>query len=150
MESANAMKTVLMAQYAMATRFEIVLHGANEVYLRSVRRRSFAKSCAWSSNSVSTVPTATSLRSTHLRPTNLCASNRAFLPSSKGRTALKATGGAFDITVAPLMRVWGFVGGEGKCRRGRNRESAGNRRNAARSSKRSRLYRALRPGRGSD
>src|SRR5688572_1152193 len=39
---------------------------------------------------------------------------RLFRLLQRARELWEATGGAFDITVAPLLRCWGFVGGTGR------------------------------------
>src|SRR5581483_1018628 len=109
------MHTVTLARQAMATRFEIALHGDDEVRLRAAGEMAL--------NEVERLEAQLSL----YRPS----SEIARLNARGAREAVKVspsvfrllqqaqalsceTGGAFDITVAPLVRCWGFMGGSGK------------------------------------
>ncbi|MDB6020032.1 MAG: FAD:protein transferase [Pedosphaera sp.] len=108
------MQTVAVARNAMATRFEIVLHGEDPVALRAAGEEAL--------NEIDRVESQLSL----YRPT----SEIAQLNARATRTAVRVTptlfcllqhvqqlnqqtDGAFDITIAPLVRCWGFMGGNG-------------------------------------
>src|SRR5437899_9271267 len=107
------MPTVTLARHAMATRFELVLHGENPVTLRAAAEEALAE--------VARLDDQLSL----YRP----GSEVAQLNARAGREAVRVTpelfallkqahrlnsetGGAFDITVGPLVRCWGFMGGQ--------------------------------------
>lgn len=99
----------------MATRFEIVLHGDNAPALRAAGEEALRL--------VQELEARLSL----FRPT----SEIAHLNARAAREPVRVTpevfallqqaqklhaesGGAFDITVAPLVRCWGFMGGDGR------------------------------------
>lgn len=99
----------------MATRFEIVLHGANPVSLRAAGEEVL--------DEVDRIEALLSL----YRPTSEIAAVNAravrepvrvspevFRLLERARELSAATGGAFDITIAPLVRCWGFMGGTGR------------------------------------
>jgi FAD:protein FMN transferase len=106
---------VTLARQAMATRFELVLHGEDAVRLRAAGEEALAE--------VDRLEAQLSLfrSSSEVAHLNACAAREpvrvtpelfALLERAKKLTA--ETGGAFDITVAPLMRLWGFIGGSGR------------------------------------
>lgn len=110
----NAHFTVAVARHAMATRFEIILHGANETSLRAAGEEAL--------NEISLLEDRFSLyRPTseiahlnaraHLEPVRV--SPELFRLLQHAQQLHRATGGAFDITIGPLMRCWGFMGGSG-------------------------------------
>ena len=99
----------------MATRFEIVLHGDNPVALRAAGEEALAE--------IERVEAQLSL----YRPTSEIARLNAraaqesvrvtpslFRLLQHARLLHEETGGAFDITIAPLVRCWGFMGGTGQ------------------------------------
>ncbi len=109
------MQTVAVARNAMATRFEIVLHGDNPVGLRAAGEEALTE--------IERVEDQLSL----YRPTSEIAhlNARAALEPVRVTPSLfrlleqaqrlhQETGGAFDITIAPLVRCWGFMGGTGQ------------------------------------
>lgn len=111
----SAAQTVAVARHAMATRFEIVLHGRDAVRLRAAAEEAL--------DEIERLDAQLSL----YRPTSEIAHlNRAaangpvrvepglFRLLQRAKSLSGETGGAFDITVAPLMRCWGFMGGTGK------------------------------------
>lgn len=113
--SASTPEPVTLARHAMATRFEIVLHGANPVSLRAAGEEAL--------DEVDRIEALLSL----YRPTSEIANVNAraareavrvspevFRLLERARELSAATGGAFDITVAPLVRCWGFMGGTGR------------------------------------
>lgn len=104
-----------LARQAMATRFEIVLHGDNPVSLRAAGEEAF--------DEIERIEARLSL----YRPT----SEIAHVNARAAREAVRVspatfrllehaarlsaeTSGAFDITIGPLMRCWGFVEGAGQ------------------------------------
>ena len=104
-----------LARQAMATRFEIVLHGDAPVSLRAAGEEAF--------DEIERIEARLSL----YRPTSEIAHVNARAAREAVRvspatfrllehaTKLSAeTGGAFDITIGPLMRCWGFVDGAGR------------------------------------
>ncbi len=99
----------------MATRFEIVLHGENPVALRAAGEEALAEierlearlSLFRPDSEIARVNT----RAAH-EPIRVTPEVFALLQHCQQLT--EETGGAFDITVAPLMRCWGFHGESGK------------------------------------
>ncbi len=108
------METVRLALEAMATRFELVLYGesvmdlraAGEEALAEIRRLEAVLSFYRPTSDVGRVN-----RSAHRQPVRVSQQTYELLAQAAEMTAW--TQGAFDITVAPLMRCWGFVRGKG-------------------------------------
>lgn len=109
------MPTVSLAHHAMATRFEIVLHGENPVSLRAAGEEAFRE--------VDRLEAQLSLyrRNSEIAYLNARASHKPVRVSPNLFTLLQLakklseeTVGAFDITIAPLVQCWGFMGGTGK------------------------------------
>ena len=106
------MKTVKLAQYAMATRFELVLHGDDETDLRAIGEEVFNEISALSEqlnyhcpdSEVSHINANASLGPVTVEP-------GLFRLLQETKLIHKLSGGAFDITVAPMMRCWGFADG---------------------------------------
>jgi thiamine biosynthesis lipoprotein len=109
------MHAIAVARNAMATRFEIVLHGENAATLRAAGEEAL--------DEIDRVEGQLSL----YRPTSEVAhvNGRAAKNPVRVTPALlqllqeaqrlsRETGGAFDITIAPLVRCWGFMGGMGR------------------------------------
>jgi FAD:protein FMN transferase len=109
------MATVTLARHAMATRFELVLNGANSVALRAAGEEALEE--------IERLEGRLSL----FRPTSEIAHLNAraarepvrvtpevFGLLERARQLHSETGGAFDITIAPLVRCWGFMGGSGE------------------------------------
>ena len=109
------MAVVTLARHAMATRFEMVLHGDNPTALRAAGEEAL--------DEIERLEAQLSV----FRPT----SEIAHLNARAGREPVRVTprlfrllewarrlneesGGAFDITIAPLVRCWGFMGGTGR------------------------------------
>jgi len=110
----NRMQTVAVARNAMATRFEIVLHGESAVELRAAGEEAL--------NEIGRVEAQLSL----YQPTSEIAHLNAraarepvrvtpslFRLLEHARQLHRESNGPFDITVAPLVRCWGFMGGTG-------------------------------------
>lgn len=111
----RASPTVALARHAMATRFEIVLHGADPVALRAAGEEAL--------DEVDRLEQQLSLYrpSTELAQLNARAAREwvrvtptLFRLLHHAKQLSEETGGAFDITIAPLVRCWGFMGGRGR------------------------------------
>ena len=108
------MKTVRLALEAMATRFELVLHGDDAVRLRAageealdeIRRLAAQLSFYRPASDISRLNTRAAEGPVRVEP-------RLFHLLQTAQRLHKATEGTFDLTVAPLMQCWGFVGGTG-------------------------------------
>lgn len=109
------MATVSLARNAMATRFEIVLNGDDPVRLRAAGEEALQE--------IERLEAQLSL----FRPTSEIAHLNAlaakepvrvtpalFSLLQQARQLTLETGGAFDITIAPLVRCWGFHSGAGR------------------------------------
>jgi thiamine biosynthesis lipoprotein len=99
----------------MATRFEIVLHGDNPVMLRAAGEEALDE-IERLENSLSLYRT-----STEIAQINACAHEspvRVSVPVFRllqhALQLCAETQGAFDITVGPLVRCWGFMGSTGR------------------------------------
>ena len=109
------MTTVTLARNAMATRFEIVLHGRSARQLRSageealdeIERLEGQLSLFQPTSEIAHINRAAAGGPVRVEP-------GLFRLLSRAQQLSRETGGAFDITVAPLMRCWGFQGGTGK------------------------------------
>ena len=121
----NALEMVALARHAMATRFEIVLYGKDPVALRAAGEEAL--------NEIERLEAQLSL----YKPTSEIAhlNRRAakepvqvepglFRLIQQAKQLWEQTGGAFDITIAPLMRCWGLMGDKGKVPARANLESA--------------------------
>jgi len=105
---------VLVARHAMATRFEIVLHGENPIALRAageealdeVDRIEAQLSLYRSGSEVARVNAEAQQRPVRITP-------GLFQLIERARELSRETNGAFDLTIAPLVRCWGFMGGTG-------------------------------------
>jgi FAD:protein FMN transferase len=108
------METVIAARNAMATRFEVVLPGENAVALRAaadaalheIERLHAQLSLYQPSSEVSFINARATRQSVRVEP-------RLFALLQLAQRIHQETGGAFDITIAPLVRCWGFMGGSG-------------------------------------
>ncbi len=109
------METVTLARNAMATRFEIVLHGENPVALRAageealdeIERLENRLSLYRPSTDIARVNARAAHESVRVTP-------EVFALLQHARKLYEETDGAFDVTVAPLVRCWGFMGGTGQ------------------------------------
>jgi thiamine biosynthesis lipoprotein len=104
-----------LARHAMATRFELLLPGQDRVRLRAageealdeIERLEGQLSMYQPSSEISDLNARAAREPVAVDP-------RLFRLLQRARGLSEATGGAFDITVAPLMRCWGFAGGAGR------------------------------------
>ena len=109
------MQTVTLARHAMATRFELLLHGESAVSLRAAGEEAL--------DEVERLDAQLSLfrpdsEITHLNQHAAAAPVRVtpglFYLLQRAQRLCAESGGIFDITIAPLMRCWGFHGGTGQ------------------------------------
>lgn len=106
---------VTLARHAMATRFEIVLHGDNPVRLRAageealdeIERLEARLSLYRSSSEIAHVNARAAREPVRVSP-------GVFRLLEQAARLSAETQDAFDITIGPLMRCWGFVGGTGR------------------------------------
>jgi len=103
------MATVAAAREAMASRFEILLHGLAERALRAAAEEALGEierlegqlSLFRETSDVCNINARAARKPVQLEP-------RLFSLLEQAQALSAATGGAFDITVAPLMRCWQF------------------------------------------
>jgi FAD:protein FMN transferase len=108
------MTEVHAACHAMATRFEVVLHGENATALRAAADQAFheierlhAQLSLYSpSSEISFINAHAARRPVKVEP-------GLFRLLQLAQQIHRETGGAFDVTIAPLLRCWGFMGGSG-------------------------------------
>lgn len=109
------MPTVTLARNAMATRFELVLCGDDPIALRAAGEEAL--------NEVERLESQLSLYrpGSEIAQVNARAAGEAVRVSPELFALLQhaqrlhtSTDGAFDITIAPLVRCWGFMGATGK------------------------------------
>lgn len=106
---------VTLARHAMATRFEIVLPGENSIALRAAGEEAFDEierleaqlSLYRATSEVSHLNARAARESIRVEP-------GLFRLLVQAKRLSEETHGLFDITVAPLMRCWGLMGGEGR------------------------------------
>jgi FAD:protein FMN transferase len=109
------MNLVTVARTAMATRFEIVLHGPKETYLRAAAEAALDEidrieaqlSFFRATSQVSELNARAATGPVRVDPALF-----QFLQQAHQLHSL--TDGAFDLTIGPLMRCWGFIQGTGQ------------------------------------
>jgi len=109
------MAPVTLACHAMATRFEVVLHGDNPVALRAageealrlVEQLEEQLSLFRASSEIALLNARAAREAVRVTPT-------LFALLQQAQRLHDESGGAFDITIAPLVRCWGFMGGKGR------------------------------------
>jgi thiamine biosynthesis lipoprotein len=109
------MERIIAACEAMATRFEAVLYGDNPVALRAAADEAFREierlhaqlSLYSSSSEISFINAQAARQPVRVEP-NL------FRLLQLAQRIHQETDGRFDVTIAPLLRCWGFLGGTGK------------------------------------
>jgi FAD:protein FMN transferase len=106
---------VAVARNAMATRFEVVVYGDDEASLRAAAEEAL--------NEIQRIEAQLSLYRPDSEVAHLNAraardwvrvSPEVFRLLDQAAYLSSKTEGAFDITVAPLIRCWGFMGGTGQ------------------------------------
>jgi len=109
------MKTVRLACQAMATRFELVLPGEDAVRLRAAGEEALEEIVQWEAELSLYRPSsevAKINREAARAPVRV--SPPVFELLQQCRELWRLSDGAFDITVAPLVRTWGFMTGQGR------------------------------------
>ncbi len=109
------MQRVAVARNAMATRFEIVLCGKDSTSLRAAGEEALTEierveaqlNLYSSSSEIANINARAARESVRVEPS-------LFQLLQHAKQLSQETGGAFDITVAPLMRAWGLMGGKGQ------------------------------------
>src|SRR5580658_1889447 len=103
------MPPVILALNAMATRFELVLHGENAKRLRAAGEAALAEIARLESQ-LSLYRPASEIARVNARAARepVRVSPPVFRLLQQARQLQHETGGAFDITAAPLVRCWGF------------------------------------------
>jgi thiamine biosynthesis lipoprotein len=99
----------------MATRFEVVLHGGNptalraagEEALRQIEQLEAQLSLFRASSEVADLNARAAKTPVRVTPS-------LFALLQHARKLSEESGGAFDITVGPLVRCWGYMGGQGR------------------------------------
>ncbi len=118
MTSAPAISTkrtdvVRLACNAMATRFELVMHGRDPITLRAAGEEALAEVVRIESQLTRFRATSTIGRLNELAAASpVRVEAPVFDLLSACRDLWEVTGGAFDVTVGPLMRLWGFRRGQ--------------------------------------
>ena len=105
------MPSVTLARHAMNTRFELVLHGADPVSLRAAGEAALNEidrvenqlSLFRPASEIARVNALAALEPVRVSP-------EVFRLLSRAQQLNSETGGAFDITLAPLLRCWGLLG----------------------------------------
>ncbi len=108
------MQTVAVARNAMATRFEIVLHGGDSPALRAAGEEALDEIDRIEAQLSLYKPTSevSRLNARAARePVRVTPELYRLLQATK--QLHHETDGAFDITIAPLVQCWGFMGGTG-------------------------------------
>jgi len=106
---------VRLARNAMATRFEILLPGEDVVSLRAageealdeIERLEAQLSLFKPASEISRLNTRAAREPVRVTPA-------VFSLLQHAKRLTEQTGGAFDVTIAPLVRCWGFMGGAGQ------------------------------------
>lgn len=99
----------------MATRFELVLHGEDPVHLRAAGEEALAEierledqlSLFRPASEIARLNAAAADRPVQVTPS-------LFALLEHAARLHRETSGAFDITIAPLVRCWGFMHGQGR------------------------------------
>jgi thiamine biosynthesis lipoprotein len=109
-----AQTSIQVARNAMATRFEIVLHGNDATTLRAaaeealdeIQRLDRKLSVYQPDSDIAHINARAAHESVRISP-------ELFRLLENARDLSQKTAGTFDITVGPLLKLWGFMGAEG-------------------------------------
>jgi len=109
------MTSVRLAHVAMASRFELVLQGDHEAWLRAAGEQALAEIVRLD-RQLSIYSQASEVSRINARAADgpIPVEPRLFELLLTAKRYAEETDGAFDITVAPLMRAWGFFRGSGR------------------------------------
>ena len=107
--------SVRVACQAMATRFEILLHGGREASLRAAGEEALAEvgrlegqlSLYRPASEIARVNALAARQPVRVSP-------NVFQLLQQAQRLHEETGGAFDIALGPLVHCWGFMGGPGR------------------------------------
>jgi FAD:protein FMN transferase len=121
----KTLEMVTLSLHAMATRFELVLHGADEIRLRAageealqeIERLEAQLSFYRADSEITWINAHAADRAVKVEP-------RLFHLLKDCAQLCAATEGAFDITIGPLMRAWRMVGDTGALPATAEREAA--------------------------
>src|SRR5262245_38282633 len=110
----NSVPAVRVARHAMATRFEVALHGDDPVRLRAaaeealdeIERLESRLSLYQPTSEIAHVNARAAFERVRVSP-------EVFRLLETARQLSAETKGAFDVTVGPLVRCWGFMCGTG-------------------------------------
>src|SRR5437773_2719553 len=109
------MSLVTLACNAMATRFELVLHGEHSVALRAAGEEALREIQRLDAQLSLYRPTSEIAHlNAHAAERPMRVDPSLFRLLVQARRLSQETSGAFDITVAPLIRCWGFMEGGGQ------------------------------------
>lgn len=99
----------------MATRFELVLHGENAATLRAAGEEALAE-VERLENQLSLYRPGSEIAQVNARAAreDVLVSPEVFSLLQHTAKLSAETEGAFDVTIAPLVRCWGFMGANGK------------------------------------
>ena len=99
----------------MATRFELVVHGPDLTSLRAAGEEAVAE-IERLEDQLSLYRPASEIAGLNARAASgpVRVSPTLFALLRHAQQLHRETGGAFDITIAPLVRCWGFMGGRGR------------------------------------
>src|SRR5258708_29867914 len=108
-------QSVSLACSAMATRFEMVLHGDDQAALRAAGEEAIAE-IEQIENQISLYRPVSEIAHINARAAleSVRVSPRVFALLEKAKMLTDQTDGAFDITIAPLVHCWGFMEGSGR------------------------------------
>lgn len=106
---------VRVARHAMATRFEVLLHGGRPEVLRAAAEEALDE-IERIENLISLYRPQTDIGriNTQAGGGPVRVSPETFRLLECARTLADRTDGAFDVTAGPLVRAWGFHGGKGR------------------------------------
>ena len=109
------MEAVSLARHAMATRFELVLHGPSALALRAAGEEALDEVVRLE-NQLSLFRPGSEIAQLNSRAAHeaVSVSPEVFALLQHARKLSEETGGAFDITIAPLVCCWGFMEGQGR------------------------------------
>jgi thiamine biosynthesis lipoprotein len=109
------MHTVTLARYAMATRFEIVLHGNDPAALRAAGEEALDEIDRLE-NQLSLFRPGSEIAQVNARAARepVRVTPEVFKLLQQAQAMHRETGGAFDVTIAPLVRCWGFMAAGGR------------------------------------
>jgi len=109
------MPTVTLARNAMATRFEILLHGDSPPALRAAGEEALDEIDRLE-NQLSLYRPGSEIAQLNARAAReaVQVTPEMFALLQRAQALSMETGGAFDITIAPLVRCWGFMDAKGR------------------------------------